>query len=199
MDFVSRLSEDEKAYTALPPLSYRGELRPDLVQKKLRIREIRNLLQKMEGGIPLSPEALRDLLKQDRELDLEISDGEMEEFWQGLFATDLKTAKTGGSPLKQPKRGQTPEGLKSELKSLISEIGEDTGEDAYFYDEWDYLIQMDRPAWCTLLEKPAPLGDPRELDEILCRNGETVHRLTRLIRTVEVFAVLQTETCCSAG
>ena len=28
----------------------------------------------------------------------------------------------------------------------------------YHYDEWDYIIGMDRPAWCTLLEKPAPLG-----------------------------------------
>ncbi len=23
----------------------------------------------------------------------------------------------------------------------------------YHYDEWDYIIGMDRPAWCTLLEK----------------------------------------------
>jgi hypothetical protein len=55
----------------------------------------------------------------------------------------------------------------------------------FHYDEWDYLIQLDRPAWCTLFEKPAPLGDPRTVDDILRRNDETVNRLTSLIKAVQ--------------
>lgn len=56
----------------------------------------------------------------------------------------------------------------------------------FFYAEWDYLIQTDRPAWCTVLEKLSPLGDPRRVEEILQRNGETVNRLTRLIKAVQL-------------
>jgi nitric oxide reductase activation protein len=56
----------------------------------------------------------------------------------------------------------------------------------YYYDEWDYITGMDRPAWCTLLEKAAPAGDPRKIDAILRRNEETVHRLTSLIKAVQI-------------
>jgi hypothetical protein len=55
-----------------------------------------------------------------------------------------------------------------------------------FYDEWDYMIQADRRAWCTLFERPAPLGDARDVDEILRRNDETVQRLTGMIRAVQI-------------
>ena len=56
----------------------------------------------------------------------------------------------------------------------------------YHYDEWDYIIGMDRPAWCTLLEKAAPAGDPHAIDEVLRRNEETVNRLTSLIKAVQI-------------
>jgi hypothetical protein len=56
----------------------------------------------------------------------------------------------------------------------------------YRYDEWDYLIGMDRPAWCTLLEKVAPRGDPRAIEEVLRRNEETVNRLTSMIKAVQI-------------
>ena len=56
----------------------------------------------------------------------------------------------------------------------------------YRYDEWDYLIGMDRPAWCTLLEKVAPKGDPRTIEEVLRRNEDTVNRLTSMIKAVQI-------------
>jgi len=56
----------------------------------------------------------------------------------------------------------------------------------YLYDEWDYLIGLDRPGWCTLLEKPPALGDPRAIDEVLRRNEDTLNRLTSLIKAVQV-------------
>jgi nitric oxide reductase NorD protein len=54
------------------------------------------------------------------------------------------------------------------------------------YDEWDYVIQMDRPAWCTVLEKPAELGDPRHIDDILRRNRDVVNRLASMIKAVQI-------------
>jgi len=56
----------------------------------------------------------------------------------------------------------------------------------YLYDEWDYLIGVDRPGWCTLIEKPAEPGDARVIDEVLQRNDETVRRLTSMIKAVQM-------------
>ena len=56
----------------------------------------------------------------------------------------------------------------------------------YVYDEWDYLIGIDRPGWCTLIEKHSPTGDPRAIDEVLLRNDETVRRLTSMIKAVQM-------------
>ncbi len=54
------------------------------------------------------------------------------------------------------------------------------------YDEWDYLIGRDRPAWCTLLEKSAEEGDARDIDDILERNEDLVNRVKVLVRAVQV-------------
>ncbi len=56
----------------------------------------------------------------------------------------------------------------------------------YSYDEWDYVIGMDRPAWCTLQEKVAVKGDPRANEEVLRRNEDTVNRLTSMIKAVQI-------------
>lgn len=54
------------------------------------------------------------------------------------------------------------------------------------YDEWDYLIGRERPAWCTLLEKSAAEGDPRQVDDILDRNQDLVNRVKYLVKAVQV-------------
>ena len=54
------------------------------------------------------------------------------------------------------------------------------------YDEWDYVIGRERPSWCTLLEKPAPAGDPHAIEEILARNQDLVNRVKCLVKAVQV-------------
>ena len=54
------------------------------------------------------------------------------------------------------------------------------------YDEWDYVIGRARPSWCTLLEKPAPEGDPQAIEEILDRNQDLVNRVKYLVKAVQV-------------
>jgi hypothetical protein len=54
------------------------------------------------------------------------------------------------------------------------------------YDEWDYLIGRDRPAWCTLLEKTADEGDADEIEEILRRHHNLVNRIKYLVKAVQV-------------
>jgi hypothetical protein len=57
---------------------------------------------------------------------------------------------------------------------------------AYRYDEWDYAIGLERPLWCTLLERRARIGDSRIIDEVMARNQETVSRLTNLIKAAQI-------------
>ncbi|MDA9983451.1 VWA domain-containing protein, partial [Gammaproteobacteria bacterium] len=54
------------------------------------------------------------------------------------------------------------------------------------YDEWDYLISRDRPAWCTLIEKVADEGDADEIEEILDRHHNLVNRIKYLVKAVQV-------------
>lgn len=54
------------------------------------------------------------------------------------------------------------------------------------YDEWDYMIGRERPSWCTLLEKPAPEGDPHAIEDILDRNQDLVNRVKYLVRAIQV-------------
>jgi nitric oxide reductase activation protein len=84
--------------------------------------------------------------------------GEGEESgFQGLFVTDLEDFKKvmgwvheGGERTKQQ--------LKSEMRSLLDEINEDTGEAVYYYDEWDCRISDYRVKWCRLQEKGLEAG-----------------------------------------
>src|SRR5260221_14335275 len=54
------------------------------------------------------------------------------------------------------------------------------------YDEWDYVIGRERSSWCTLLEKPAPEGDPHAIEEILDRNQDLVNRVKYLVKAGQV-------------
>ena len=55
-----------------------------------------------------------------------------------------------------------------------------------YYDEWDYLIGMERPAWCTVWEREPELGSPQMLHDIVERNSETVSRLQTVIRSMQI-------------
>ena len=54
------------------------------------------------------------------------------------------------------------------------------------YDEWDYLISRDRPAWCTLLEKTADEGNADDIEDILGRHHNLVNRIKYLVKAVQV-------------
>jgi len=164
MESIHRAPQGEEPYKGLAPLPHWGELRPELVQKKIRIREVRNLLHQMEMGIPLSPEALKALLEKGIEWDLEISDGQDEEAFQGLFVTDLKGLKKPRAVQEAARRAK--EKLKGELRALLEEVGEEGGIH-FFYDEWDYQISDYRVKWCRLKEKEAESGSTEFVDRTL--------------------------------
>jgi nitric oxide reductase activation protein len=54
------------------------------------------------------------------------------------------------------------------------------------YDEWDYLIGRDRPAWCTVLEKRPEERDAHDIEDILARNEALLNRIKALVKAVQV-------------
>jgi nitric oxide reductase NorD protein len=78
-------------------------------------------------------------------------------------------------------RAQTETASPSKQQSIDEALAQ-----PYHYDEWDYAIGLERPAWCTLLEKRAPLGEAHEIDQVLMRNQETVARLAKLIKAAQI-------------
>jgi len=81
----------------------------------------------------------------------------------------------------EPDKAQLQQANQSEAAAIEAALLQ-----PHLYDEWDYLIGLDRPGWCTLIEKPAERGDPRVIDEVLQRNDETVRRLTSMIKAVQM-------------
>jgi nitric oxide reductase NorD protein len=175
IDPAPRLLPGEEPYQNLQPLPHWGELRPELVGKKLRLREVESLLRKMEMGIPLSPELLKALLESGMEI--EVSEGEEGDEFQGLFIKDLKGLKKPIGLQEAARRAK--EKLKGEMRSLLEEVAGETGDDYHFYDEWDCQIGDYRVKWCRLREKEIESGSPGFVDQTLESYSDLVEEVRR--------------------
>ena len=89
----------------------------------------------------------------------------------------------------EPEEG-APDGEEEKVKVSVPLSEKDMPEEPLSppirYDEWDYLIGRERPAWCTLLERRAEEGDSHWIDDLLERNNDLVNRLKHLVRAVQV-------------
>jgi hypothetical protein len=178
VDFAPRLSRGEEPYSSPAPLPHRGQLRPELVQKKMRLRQIENLLNQMEVGVPLSAEELRELMEKGLEVEVQLLGGGEESGFQGLFITDLKDIKKAIGQVHEGGE-QTKRQLRSEMRSLLAELGEETGGGVYYYyDEWDYGISDYRVKWCRLQEKGLEVGS----DDFVARTLESYADLVAEVR-----------------
>jgi len=102
----------------------------------------------------------------------------MRGFRSGLLTTDLSDL------LKKAVRRdkfmeKTRENLKSKLDSLLSEITAETGEKAFYYDEWDYLINDYRVKWCRLREKEIQEKEPGFVPKTIKENAELVKEVRK--------------------
>jgi nitric oxide reductase NorD protein len=151
INFAPRVAKEEEPYSRPAPLPHWGQLRPELVQKKMRLREIQSLLNQMEMGVSLSPEALKQVLEKGLDVEGQMPEGDEKSGFPGLFLTDLKGFKKPLRPARKSTQ-RAKQDLESERRLLLSELGEDTGEGIYYYDEWDYRINDYRLKWCRLRE-----------------------------------------------
>lgn len=55
----------------------------------------------------------------------------------------------------------------------------------YHYPEWDYQIQLERPAWVTVLEKRAKSGDLELIDAIIAQHKRLISRMKYLLDALQ--------------
>ena len=63
--------------------------------------------------------------------------------------------------------------------------GKEPVSEPYHYAEWDYQIQLERPAWATVLEKRPKAGDMHLIDQITADNKRIASRLKFLLDAMQ--------------
>lgn len=72
-----------------------------------------------------------------------------------------------------------------EATSLNQQEGREPPPEPYHYPEWDYQMQLERPDWCTVLEKRAKSGALEIIDEIVAKHKPVIGRLKYLIEALQ--------------
>ncbi len=70
-------------------------------------------------------------------------------------------------------------------KSFNELEGKEPVSEPYHYSEWDYQIQLERPAWATVLEKRPKAGDLQLINDITAQHKRTIGRLKFLLDALQ--------------
>ena len=152
------LPDGDAPAAGVEAVPYRGAVKPEVIEKKLRLNDLEDALHRHDGLSPLSPEALKALLENDG-LDIRsLQRGEVNAT-TGLFVSNLQ-----GRPLEDATAAQR-QSLRERADLLRAELRAAETEPArlpqtFHYDEWDYLIGDYRRAWCRLREMLLDDGGP---------------------------------------
>jgi hypothetical protein len=111
------------------------------------------------------------VMEMANEIDVETAGDDAEEVW--VLGTELFPYENIGD--------QYPGGGKS-----FNELeGKEPMSDPFHYSEWDYQIQLERPAWATVLEKRAKSGDLAVIDGITAQYKREIHRMKFLLDAMQ--------------
>jgi nitric oxide reductase NorD protein len=69
--------------------------------------------------------------------------------------------------------------------SVNEKEGREPPPQPFHYAEWDYQMQLERPAWATVLEKRAPSGEVALIDEIVVKHKPIISRIKYLIEALQ--------------
>ena len=72
-----------------------------------------------------------------------------------------------------------------ESTSINQQEGREPPPEPYHYAEWDYQMQLDRPDWCTVLEKRAKPGEVEVINNIVVKHKPIIGRLKHLIEAMQ--------------
>jgi nitric oxide reductase activation protein len=70
-------------------------------------------------------------------------------------------------------------------KSYNEMEGKEPLSEPFHYTEWDYQIQLERPAWATVLEKRPKAGELQLIDDIAAQHKRTIGRLKFLLDALQ--------------
>jgi len=102
-------------------------------------------------------------------IDVETAGDDAEEIW--VLSTELFPYENIGD--------------ESHGKSFNEMEGKEPVSDPFHYSEWDYQIQLERPAWATVLEKRAKSGDLQVIDDITAKYKREIHRMKFLLDAMQ--------------
>jgi nitric oxide reductase activation protein len=177
-DTMPALPESTEPAQGTEPVPYRGEMKPELIQKQFRLQELTDTLQQMQDAVsPIPPEVLKELLEQGHLEITSVQEGDVSAT-SGLFVNDLE----GREPPESD--GTLRAELQRELEALRAELHEAYGElaaqeQAALYDEWDYLIGDYRKRWCCLTETILPAEGTTFVAETRQKYAELLTRVLR--------------------
>jgi hypothetical protein len=109
------------------------------------------------------------LMEMANEIDVETAGEDAEEIW--VLGTELFPYENIGD--------------ESGGKSFNELEGKEPMSDPFHYSEWDYQIQLERPAWATVLEKRAKKGDLDIIDGITAQYKREIHRMKFLLDAMQ--------------
>jgi nitric oxide reductase NorD protein len=109
------------------------------------------------------------VMEMANEIDVETAGDDAEEIW--VLGTELFPYENIGD--------------ESNGKSFNELEGKEPVSDPFHYAEWDYQIQLERPAWATVLEKRAKSGDLAVIDAITAQYKREIHRMKFLLDAMQ--------------
>jgi len=104
------------------------------------------------------------VMEMINEIDVETAGDDAEEIW--VLSTELFPYEDMG-------------------KSYNEMEGKEPVSEPFHYSEWDYQIQLERPAWATVLEKRAKAGELEVIDEITAKYKREIHRMKFLLDAMQ--------------
>jgi len=148
---VGGLESEELPYESPSEVDFRGDFKPELVQLLMKLKQDYSQKETPQG-IPLSPEALKEMVEKSVEIELAcISPGDLSSSI-GLFISNLLDEVDQPMPYKP-----TPE-RKDAKKAAVDDRSLEEAESAFLYDEWDFRANDYKPRWCRLREKTTAEG-----------------------------------------
>ncbi|MFZ3040261.1 MAG: nitric oxide reductase activation protein NorD [Thiobacillus sp.] len=104
------------------------------------------------------------VMEMANEVEVETAGDDAEEIW--VLATELFPYEDMG-------------------KSYNELEGREPVSEPFHYPEWDYQIQLERPAWTTVQEKRAKLGELVVIDDITAKYKREIHRMKFLLDAMQ--------------
>ena len=164
--------EGEQDYESTEEVEFRGDFKPELVQLLEQLR-----MQQDEGGPtngePITQEQLEELLQNSAELELQATQGEIQQSSNVMANNLMKEA--GVDAPQSPEFGQGP----------LVHVDEDGGAleanepQTFVYDEWDFRADDYKPRWCIVRQKTMQEGDPSYYGNTLGNYGSLVTQIRR--------------------